>query len=228
MRCSTCQQELPAQARFCSECGTSVVATSAVNVKQAVGTVDGTVTGVSAGNANLPAGMQLHTDQKIETVAAGGTVVGTVLGGSGSTTIGGQHVHGDQVHGDKVQGDKVMGNKSGDSITVGDISGSNGIAIGRGAQAIVNTAQASGDHAELQQLLKQLEALLQQLPATQQSEAEAVAALATQTVQQATSAKPNKTLVQISSEGLKQAAQNLAEVFPTVLKIAALVAKIMP
>ena len=46
-------------------------------------------------------------------------------------------VHGDIVHGDKTGGDKV----GGDKITVGDISGSQGIAIGRGASANVSIQQ---------------------------------------------------------------------------------------
>lgn len=45
------------------------------------------------------------------------------------------YVGGDYVGGDKVKGDKV----SGDKTSVGDISGSSGIAIGRGASSTVNT-----------------------------------------------------------------------------------------
>jgi hypothetical protein len=49
-------------------------------------------------------------------------------------------VHGDEVRGDKVTGDKV----GGDKIQVGNISGSSGVAIGRGARATV-TQGLSGD-----------------------------------------------------------------------------------
>jgi hypothetical protein len=61
------------------------------------------------------------------------------------------HVYGDIVHGDKVSGDKV----NGDKITVGDISGSTGVAIGSGASANVHTQQGlAGD--ELNQLFAPL------------------------------------------------------------------------
>lgn len=61
----------------------------------------------------------------------------------GTVSVGGDMVGGDKtVQGDEVQGDKVMGNKSvttenigGDKITVGNITGSKGLAIGRGASS---------------------------------------------------------------------------------------------
>jgi hypothetical protein len=53
---------------------------------------------------------------------------------SGSTAVPANQYH---VYGDMVQGDKV----GGDNITVGDISGSQGIAIGRGAKAEVTIQQ---------------------------------------------------------------------------------------
>jgi hypothetical protein len=68
--------------------------------------------------------------------------------GSRVDTGGGTHVAGDVniSKGDfvgrdkKVYGDEVRGNKvAGDSINVGDISGSQGVAIGRGAQSTVTT-----------------------------------------------------------------------------------------
>jgi hypothetical protein len=61
-------------------------------------------------------------------------------------TGGGDFVGRDKtVHGDEVRGDKVMGDKvGGDKIQVGNISGSSGVAIGRGARATV-TQGLSGD-----------------------------------------------------------------------------------
>ncbi len=56
---------------------------------------------------------------------------------SGAVTIG---QIGDVVHGDKVAGDKV----GGDKIIVGNISGSSGVAIGRGASASITTVTAGG------------------------------------------------------------------------------------
>ena len=59
-------------------------------------------------------------------------------------TVHGDKFGGDKIGGDKVTGDKIMGNKvEGDDIKVGDISGSSGIAIGRGASSTVN--QHHGD-----------------------------------------------------------------------------------
>jgi len=78
--------------------------------------------------------------------------------------------------------------------------------------------------AQLQALIEQLSAELQKAPAEQAGEAEAVAETAKAAVDQATKAQPNKTLVQISAEGLKQAARNLAAVLPTVLPIATQIA----
>ncbi|NJM07193.1 hypothetical protein HC891_14905 [Candidatus Gracilibacteria bacterium] len=78
--------------------------------------------------------------------------------------------------------------------------------------------------AQLQQLIEQLSAELQKVPAEQAGEAEAVAETAKAAIEQATKAQPNKTLVQISAEGLKQAAQNIAAVLPTVLPIATQIA----
>lgn len=62
---------------------------------------------------------------------AQGTFYGPVTFG---TTIRGDVVGGDKVIGDKVMGDKV----GGDKITVGNISNSAGIAVGRNSQATVN------------------------------------------------------------------------------------------
>ena len=65
--------------------------------------------------------------------------------------VTGTHI-GDVVYGDKVAGDKV----GGDKITVGNISGSSGVAIGRGAKATVTTttitAGAAGDGSLFEQL----------------------------------------------------------------------------
>jgi hypothetical protein len=78
--------------------------------------------------------------------------------------------------------------------------------------------------AQLQALVEQLSAELQKVPAEQASDAEVVAETAKAAIEQATKAQPNKTLVQISAEGLKQAAQNIAAVLPTVLPIATQIA----
>jgi hypothetical protein len=57
---------------------------------------------------------------------------------------------------------------------------------------------------QLQQLLEQLQAELKQVPPAQAAEAEAVAATAKLAVEEATKEKPNKTMVQITGDGLKK------------------------
>jgi regulator of replication initiation timing len=73
---------------------------------------------------------------------------------------------------------------------------------------------------ELQKLIQQLSEALEKAPQEKKDEVEAVAETAKALVEQAKGEKPNKTLLQISGEGLKLAAKNVAEVLPTVLPIA--------
>jgi hypothetical protein len=93
---------------------------------------------------------------------------------------------------------------------------------------LTNVQQSVGDirtndetaRKELESLIGQLSEALQKIPAEHQEEAQAVAETAKVLVDTAKAEKPNKTMLQISGEGLKQAAQNLAEVMPAVLTIA--------
>ena len=73
---------------------------------------------------------------------------------------------------------------------------------------------------ELAQLIAQLSDLLQKAPETRQEEAEAVAEIAETLVETAASDKPKKKSIQITGEGLKQAAKNLADVLPGIIVIA--------
>jgi len=73
---------------------------------------------------------------------------------------------------------------------------------------------------ELQRLIGQLSQALEQIPASLKDEAEAVAASVQVLVENAKSEKPNKTMLQISGDGLKKAAENLAQVAPAVVGIA--------
>jgi hypothetical protein len=73
---------------------------------------------------------------------------------------------------------------------------------------------------ELEKLIGQLSEALQKVPADHQEQAEAVAETAKVLVDTAKAEKPNKTMLQVSGEGLKLAAQNLAEVVPIVVGIA--------
>ena len=65
---------------------------------------------------------------------------GNVNTGGGDFVGRDKHIHGDEVHGDKVGWEK---------ITVGDISGSTGVAIGRGAQATVTQGLGGDELAKL-------------------------------------------------------------------------------
>jgi len=73
---------------------------------------------------------------------------------------------------------------------------------------------------ELEKLIGQLSEALEKTPEESQEHAQAVAETAKALVDTAKAEKPNKTMLQITGEGLKQAAQNLAEVMPTVVTIA--------
>ncbi len=75
-------------------------------------------------------------------VSVGGSVSGSIITGDDNkiTQIGGDMVKGDKVGGDKVGGDK---------ISVGDISGSSGVAIGRKAQAHVTQGISGAELAAL-------------------------------------------------------------------------------
>ena len=73
---------------------------------------------------------------------------------------------------------------------------------------------------ELGKLIGQLSEALEKLPQENQEQAQAVAETAKALVETAGAEKPNKTMLQITGEGLKQAAQNLADVMPLVATIA--------
>jgi hypothetical protein len=82
--------------------------------------------------------------RKIDT--DGGAYIGGSVDTGGGDFVGRDKiVHGDEVHGDKVMGDKV----GGDKISLGDISGSTGIAIGRGARATVTQGLGGDEIARL-------------------------------------------------------------------------------
>lgn len=134
MQCANCKTELPPNSKFCPQCGTTVVGDANLQVQQDIGIVKGSVTGAVMGKSMLPAGLHVAANQKVDTVEAGGTVVGTVVGEHAQ--IGGERHYGDVVHGDKI---------GGDNITVGDISNATGVAIGHGAQATVTQIGASKD-----------------------------------------------------------------------------------
>ncbi len=73
---------------------------------------------------------------------------------------------------------------------------------------------------ELQRSLQQLSEALEQIPPTLKEQAEAVASATQVLVEAAKSDKPNKTTLEITGEGLKKAAMNLAGAAPAVVTIA--------
>lgn len=108
---------------------------------------------------------QTSVTQNVGSIASGGNVIGSMSSEGGNIHIGGQPHYGDVIGGDKIGGDKV----GGDKITVGNISGSTGVAIGAGAQASV-VQGISG--AELEKLFTPLIAAVRQAPPEKQAEAE--------------------------------------------------------
>lgn len=93
---------------------------------------------------------------------------------------------------------------------------------------LTNVQQSIGDistddaeaRMELEKLIGQLNDALQKVPVEKQEEAEAVAETARALIDAARSEKPNKTLLQISGEGLQKAAKDLVKATPVVLHVA--------
>lgn len=130
-----------------------------------------------------------------------------------------------KVHIGSIGGD-LSGNVAGKGITIhsSNIVGSNvniGSTLSNVAQQVGAMTQASADDkAELEHLIKQLEAELSKLPADHQEDAETVAELTQDLVDEAGKEKPKKRKLEITGEGLKKAAQNLASVAPLIGEIA--------
>jgi hypothetical protein len=108
------------------------------------------------------------------------------------------------------------------SFNIGSLSGGN-INLG-GTQTIYgnvtfNAGQAGtaeDEKAQLQALIHQLNDAIKQLPP---ADAEVIESLAQDAVNEASKDNPNRRLLEIKGESLKQAAQNLAAVAPIVAKI---------
>lgn len=75
--------------------------------------------------------------------------------------------------------------------------------------------------AELETLIKQLGEALEKIPVEKHEDAQAVADMAKVLVDTAKTEKPNKTMLNLTGEGLKNAAQNLKDIAPIVLSLAA-------
>jgi len=105
------------------------------------------------GTDNWPPDKPAATGGSTTTIDTGG---GAFIGGS--VSVGGNfHARDTITHNRIVQGDEIAGDKvGGDKITVGDISGSTGIAIGRNAQATVTAGIANEDFSTLFQPLLEM------------------------------------------------------------------------
>jgi hypothetical protein len=197
-----------------------------------------------SGNAQVGAAVagDVHGDinvtQQRDTINTGGgdniqtgdiSGTGIAIGRGARSTVrtintgGGDYAEGniDKRRGTFVSGDQfnMSGNFSGAILNIKSTLSSVSQSIG---------AAPVGDNAtkvQLQVLIEQLSAELQKTPVEKANEAEAIAEMAKAAVEQATKAQPNKTLVQISAEGLKQAAKKMAVALPNVLPLAAKIAE---
>jgi hypothetical protein len=180
----------------------------------------GDVAGGDIHKTDITMGDQIRTGD----ISGSGIAIGRVERAERNiNTGGGDYAEGniDKRKGNFVSGDQfnMSGNFSGAILNIKSTLSNVSQSIG---------AAAHGDDAtkaELQALIAQLSAALEQVPAEQTADAEAVAETAKAAVEQATKEQPNQTLVKISAEGLKQAAQNLAAVLPAVLPLATRIAE---
>lgn len=133
--------------------------------------------------------------------------------------LGGQNVLGSGVS--SIRGELVIGdtfNMSGDFPNAILNIKSTLVNVRQSINTIPNADKTVKD--ELRKLVDQLDEELQKVPTEKSEEAEAVAESAKGLVESVNKEKPNKAMVQISADGLKQAAENLAAVTPIVSAIA--------
>jgi hypothetical protein len=133
---------------------------------------------------------------------------------SGSTYIGGKQQIGEM---------KIT---IGDSFDFSDANLSNSnnnfkSSLSSVMQIVGSLPNASADQKQqIEQLLKALGVELEKAPSEHKDDAEAIEELAKELLKKATKARPNKPTITITAEGLRQAAQNIADVLPAVLPIA--------
>jgi hypothetical protein len=205
MQCKKCRAELPKNAKFCPQCSTPVPQRTGLQIDQKVGAVKGSVAGLAAADGATTVGLDADISMDIGTVEPGGAVVGAALGGPG----GHVHVGGQQSYGDVYSGDfrgAILNVRS----TLANVTQS--------IDRITGADQSTKE--DLKELVDQLTATLEKVPPDRAEDAEAVATLTESVVDQVTAEKPNKALLQITGDGLKKAAENIADVLPTVLGIA--------
>lgn len=92
-------------------------------------------------------------------------------------------------------------------------------------QSVQQAPALSDAHRQsLQQLIQELQASLEPVPAARAEDADRVTKMTEMVAAEATKAKPDKTFLSISLEGLKQAAKAVEDIAPAVLATAAKVA----
>lgn len=205
MLCAKCKAELPSDAEFCHKCGTRVPKRTGLQIDQDVGNLKGSATALAAADGATTAGLNADIKQRFGTIEKGGAGVGVAIGGQrGNLYVGGEHSHGDEFSGD------FRGAILSVRATLNNVT-----------QSIENVTGADeSSRKELEELVAQLAAALEQVPTERAADAEAVATQTELMVAQASAEKPNKSLLKITGEGLKKAAENIADVLPTVLGIA--------
>ena len=170
-----------------------------------------------SGNINTGGGDVIGRDKNIEgdVVQGDSITVGDISGSSGVAIGRGAQANVQQ--GEVHQGDIYSGDFRGAILNVRSPLSNVTQSIG----ALPNASDQ--EKADLKKLVAELELALaeatQKAP-DQAEDAEAVAAMTEQLVDQAAAEKPNKALLSITGDGLKKAAENIAAVTPTVLKIA--------
>lgn len=120
----------------------------------------------------------------------------------------------------------------GDSIDMsGDFRGANVNVKSKltNASQVIGTSSSiePSTKEQLQELLQKLNIELQKVPVEKANEADAVASLANDLVGKASEKKPNPMMIKITGEGLKQAAQSIAEIVPVALEIATKIATLV-
>lgn len=108
------------------------------------------------------------------------------------------------------------------------------VSTGSNARIQVNTnhiGAMSGadetDRAKLEQLVQELNTALKAAPPEKQAEAEAVAVLTEDLVKKAAEEKPNHALLNITANGMKEAAGALAAVIPSTVTIVGKIAELV-
>ncbi|HEY1011072.1 MAG TPA: hypothetical protein VGE07_00105 [Herpetosiphonaceae bacterium] len=188
--------------------------------------VSGTVfnqAGQQVGTQYNAAGDQtIHTTHQSGGINFGSAQIGSI--GSVSTNdqpVAPQHMYHVSEGGKVVSGDtfNMSGNFSGAILNIKNT-------LTNTIQTVNGMGQATPDQKqELTQLLAELQAALATVPAEHTEAAEAMADTAKELIEKAAKDKPNKTTIQITADGLKAAATNLAAVLPTIIPIAGQIAQ---